>query len=228
MIRRTARPESFGKPAHADTPSVTIAALIVWAIICVALWAKHGSSITDQSLLGPDDYMRTIQEVISVAEMEAGTPYYILGPVLAIVVAVVRARRSSDQSRVVWLALCAYLAAGLALSFWQARFVAFAHVFAIVPIAWLASSFWRWVADRWQDWRRLTLNNGFPARFGGRTQLTSFALINAEEVNARDVTPRYRVPGIRGIRYERVKYRTVNFELRNTPGRKHRTRACCI
>lgn len=131
-------------------------------------------------------WIPNINEVRSVARMGAGVPYYLLAPALAIVIAAVRARNSRDQHRVVWLAISAYLAAGLVLSFWQARFITFTHVFSIVPIAWLASAFWRWVADRWQDWRRLTLILGSLLVLAALPSLASVALINGDEVKARE------------------------------------------
>ena len=100
-------------------------------------------------------WLPNIEEVHSIFQLGARIPYYLLTPLLAVTVVLARLAKVSGPQRSLWLALAIHLGFGLALSTWQARFIPFTHLFAIVPLAWAASAFWRYVEERWQDWRRL-------------------------------------------------------------------------
>ncbi len=75
----------------------------------------------------------------------AQTPFWLLGPVVAVVVAAFQVFGRGGWTR--WGAYLAFAAVAVALPLWHSRLLPFAHLFAVAPLAWLLGVPWQRVAD---------------------------------------------------------------------------------
>ncbi len=101
-------------------------------------------------------WLANVGEVRSILTMfqtsPAQTPFWLLGPVVAVAVAAFQVLRRRRWTR--WGVYFAFAAAAFALLLWYSRLLPFAHLFAVAPLAWLLGIPWRRV-EAWAPARRV-------------------------------------------------------------------------
>ena len=97
------------------------------------------------------------------APLEA--PFWLAGPLVGIAAALVQVMRNWDEERLAWAAVLVFTAAAFGLAGWESRFLPFAHLFAVLPLAWMLSVPWEWT-ERFSAGPRLAGRIGLLVLFG--------------------------------------------------------------
>lgn len=84
-------------------------------------------------------------------------PYWVASPVLGLVVALIRLKNTVGVKRLMWMALALHLVLLLATSLVQMRFLPLAHLYAVIPVAWLLGTLFNLVEEYWTGVRRVLL-----------------------------------------------------------------------
>ncbi|MDH5749086.1 MAG: hypothetical protein OEY85_07225, partial [Rhodospirillales bacterium] len=82
------------------------------------------------------------------------TPVWVLGPLAATCATVWALARSRGRRFSLWLAISGFVLLSMVMGFSRIRMLAFAQLFAIVPLAWLLGLPWHFVGEHWLGWRR--------------------------------------------------------------------------
>ena len=103
----------------------------------------------------------SISEVRSLLEFaNAGAyqiPYFIFLPVLGLFIVIYRILNLSGNMCLVWVVIALHLFIAIALSFYQIRFLPLAHLYAVLPVAWLLSLAFCKIEERWVGIPRILL-----------------------------------------------------------------------
>ena len=122
------------------------------------------------------------RSLIELAKIKPSTiPLWIASPLIAIVIGLKLSFQKRGKSRLMWTTCVIYGCISLSLGIWQLRFFPFAHLFAVIPLAWLLSKFWRWSGQHHRGWRRLMFRLGSVLLVGPLPWIAVASLASTED-----------------------------------------------
>lgn len=111
-------------------------------------------------------------------------PYWIASPVLAVIIVLFRIANTVGRNRLLWIALAIHLILAFILSITQMRFFPLAHLYAVIPIAWLLGRLFQLVEAHWLGVRRALLMTGSLLAVGPFPSLALLMLFGAPTTEA--------------------------------------------
>lgn len=102
-------------------------------------------------------WIANIMEVRSIDRLGIVAIYYAMTPLFALLISFFQIASKHQKMKSIWLVNTLFLLIGILLSAWQQRFFAFAHVFAIIPISFLAIYIWEWAERFTSSWKRIVI-----------------------------------------------------------------------
>ena len=95
-------------------------------------------------------------------------------PVIGLLVVISQLKNTNQRKQLIWITLAVHLLVALLLALMQKRFAALANLYALIPIAWLLSTLFARIKEKWTGFSRIIFICGVLVLIG---PFPSFALM---------------------------------------------------